>query len=122
MPIGFSELQGRKLGKLLVRSFTKKQLVILKTLGEIKSGTITSTVKRISDERKIPLSTVKLDLKIFEQLELIRIVEKFGFKKPVMTKFGKTVCKLLSNYVSLANRLVSLIRLNILTTNLHFSA
>lgn len=106
----FSKLQEKKLGRLLVRGFTKKQLVILESVSKDKSRSITSSSKRISEEKKIPLSTVKLDLKILEQLGLVRIIQMDGFKKFSMTKFGKMVLKILSPYYnSLTNTLAQLI-------------
>ena len=96
--VAFSRMQEKKLGRLLVRGFTKKQLTILDSVSRDKSQSITSASKKISEEREIPLSTVKLDLKILEQLGLVRIIQSKGFKRTRMTKFGKTVLRILSNY------------------------
>jgi hypothetical protein len=53
---------------------------------------------------------VKLDLKILEKLGLVRIVEKDGFKRVGMTKFGKMVLRILSPcYNSLTNALAQMI-------------
>jgi len=110
MSISFSKMQERKLGGLLVRGFTKKQLVILESVGKDKSKSITSTSRKISEEKGISLSTVKLDLKILEKLGLVRIVEKDGFKRVGMTKFGKMVLRILSPcYNSLTNALAQMI-------------
>lgn len=87
----------RRFKELLVRAFTKKQLVILKSISEGKSRSITSTAKNISEMSKIPLSTVKFDLVLFERLGLIRTSELNGFKKPRMTRFGKLVRQIIYN-------------------------
>ncbi len=102
-----SELQERKLGKLLVRGFTKKQFAVLGAISKDKSRSITSSSKKISKEEKIPLSTVKLSLKILEQLGLVRIIEKDGFKKITMTKFGKVVLGILSPYHNNLTKILS---------------
>lgn len=93
-------MQEKKLGRLLVRGFTKKQLMVLEAVSKDKSRSITSTSKKISEERKIPLSTVKLDLKILSQLGLVRIVDR-KFKMVRISKFGRMVLRLLSNYNNL---------------------
>jgi len=108
MPLQLSKEQEKKLGSLLARGFTKKQLVVLDSVSKDKSRSITAASRRISAEKKIPLSTVKLDLKILEQLSLVRILEKDGFKKVLMTKFGKTVLRLLSYYNNAINVVVQL--------------
>ncbi|MBI2542773.1 MAG: hypothetical protein HYW24_01155 [Candidatus Aenigmarchaeota archaeon] len=93
-----SKEQERRLGKILVRGFTKKQLAILESVSKDKFKSITSTSKRISEEKLIPLSTVKLGLKIFEQLDLVRMIEKEGFKKVSITKFGRIILRAILNY------------------------
>ncbi len=98
MSFQLSRVQEKKLGRLLARGFTKKQMAILDSISRDESRSLTSASKKISEERKIPLSTVKLDLKIFEQLDLIKMTEKDGFKKMCVTKFGKTVLGILSAY------------------------
>jgi len=98
MPLQLSKSQEKKLGKLLVRGFTKKQLVVLESISKDKSKSITSAAKKISEERKIPLSTVKLDLKILERLEIIKKIEKQGLKKALMSRFGKLILQIISDY------------------------
>ncbi|MBI1979012.1 MAG: hypothetical protein HYS62_03065 [Candidatus Aenigmarchaeota archaeon] len=98
MPLKLSKDQEKKLGRLLVRGFSKKQLMVLDSVSKDRSRSITATSRKISAEKKIPLSTVKLDLKVLEQLELIRIIEKEGFKKVGVTKLGKMLLGLLSAY------------------------
>lgn len=98
MSLKLSKIQEKKLGRVLLRGFTKKQLVVLDSVSRDKSRSITAASRRISTEKKIPLSTVKLDLKILEQLELVRIMEKDGFEKVGITKLGKVMLGLLSSY------------------------
>ncbi len=98
MPLKLSRMQEDKLKGLLGRAFTKKQLLVLRAIEGDESRSITSAAKSISEDEKIPLSTVKLDLKILEKLGLVRTVDKESFKKPRITKFGKLILQLLSNY------------------------
>lgn len=97
MSVELSRREERRLKELLIRAFTKKQLVILKSVSEDKSRSITSVAKKISETSKIPLSTVKFDLALFERLGLIRIGEKDGFKRPSMTRFGKLILQIIYN-------------------------
>lgn len=111
MSLQLSKEQEKKLGKLLVRGFTKKQMMVLESVARDKSRSITEASRRISVEKKIPLSTVKLDLKVLKQLELVRVMEKDGFKKVSITKLGKIVIGLLSLYYnSMTNILSQLIK------------
>ena len=109
MSLQLSKSQESKLKILLGRAFTKKQLIILESSGECKAKSITSLARVISEDKKIPLSTVKLDLKILEQLDLLKTIETHGLKKPRITKFGQAVIRILFGYNEIERALESLV-------------
>lgn len=61
------------LRKVILRALTEKQILILKEIEQNAGLSITSLLNKISREKKIPLSTLKLGAKILKELNLISV-------------------------------------------------
>ncbi|HDH91571.1 MAG TPA: hypothetical protein ENF38_01330 [Candidatus Aenigmarchaeota archaeon] len=79
---------------LLFRVLNKNQLVILSEIPKNTSMSISSLLRNIEKNFRIPLSTLKLNAKILKEIGLI----EFGDSNPVrLTKGGMFVNKILNN-------------------------
>ncbi len=90
-PILFLEVDLRKLRPLLLRSLNRNQLVILRRLALNSDRSLTSTLIELSKERKIPLSTLKLNARILRDLGLILVEEREGRRFAGLSNLGRVV-------------------------------
>ncbi|MFZ3077336.1 MAG: hypothetical protein WA139_02680 [Candidatus Aenigmatarchaeota archaeon] len=77
---------------LLRRALNANQSLILSEIRDSNNKTITGTLNRISKERGVSLSTLKLNAKILRELGLISYCE---FHTVELTDFGKAIIKML---------------------------
>ena len=78
------------------RALNRNQRLILNSINETKNESITSLLKRISKEHKIPLSTLKLNARILRGLGLIDFGTNSDFKHAKLTKEGVEVLEIIS--------------------------
>ncbi|MBI2580097.1 MAG: hypothetical protein HYW27_04315 [Candidatus Aenigmarchaeota archaeon] len=83
-------ISGRPSGlkKTLLKAITKKQLLLLNEIKLNDGNTITALLNRLSNESKMPLSTLKRNAFILRHLELI---EYSDFAPARLTKAGDLV-------------------------------
>jgi len=74
--------------KVLLRSLTKKHILLLNEIKLNDGNTITALLNRLSNESKMPLSTLKRNAFILRHLELI---EYSDFAPARLTKAGELV-------------------------------
>ncbi|GEM_PF-3998983 len=85
--------EGEKLGPVLARALNKNQMLILNAI-EKENGTITNVLKAISDTKKIPLSTLKMNAAIIKDLQLAA----FGNSHiAILTPLGRLVLHAIEN-------------------------
>lgn len=89
----FSERENLK--KLLVKAINPKQILILSQIENNRFENITSLLKIISTNHKIPLSTLKLNAKLLKELGLISYGSVRKMKISKLTKFGKNILDIL---------------------------
>lgn len=88
------EVGSEKLRPLLLRCLNQKQILILNEISKNSGETATGLLIRLSIERSLPLSTLKLNLKILKDLGLV-LQEN---SKPVkLTPSGMLVLKILGD-------------------------
>ena len=82
------------LRKVILRALTGKQILILKEIEQNTGFTQSSVIKEISRKRKIPPSTLKLNIKILKEVGLLFASQN----KPIrLTGTGKRLLSLLDS-------------------------
>lgn len=76
----------------MLRAFNKNQILILSQISNNSSETISSLLRKLEKEFKVPLSTLKLNAKILKDLNLI----DFGNSSPAkLTELGKFIINII---------------------------
>ncbi|MEM3786222.1 MAG: hypothetical protein QXZ59_02435, partial [Nitrososphaeria archaeon] len=105
IPISLEPLSSLKgddravIAKLFEKALNKNQILILSLVSKNIDLTASSLLKRISKETGIPLSTLKLNLKILRENGLVSY-GKIGNPQPIkLTRAGEIVLQMLSSKV-----------------------
>ena len=81
-----------QLRQVLLRAFNKNQICILSEVEKNSAGTITSLLNRIYSEKRIPVSTLKLNARILKELGLV----EFGNSECArLTELGEFLAKII---------------------------
>ena len=75
----------------MLRALNSNQLLILDEISENKNENITQILNKINNERKIPLSTLKLNARILKELKLIDFGTNSHFQPAKLLELGQDI-------------------------------
>lgn len=88
---------------LLLRALNKNQILILSQVENNTTETISSLLRRISKIYGISLSTLKSNVRILKELNLISFGSLSNFQVARLTDFGKFVANIMGSWCNLAS-------------------
>ena len=86
------------LARLLLKAFNENQLLILSSIKRNSKSTATSFLKELSEASGIPLSTLKLNVKILKELDLVTYGSQHDPRPIKLTETGRLLSNMLISY------------------------